>query len=370
MHFGSKEYLSRCVDFFIKQAILARNPKELCNYYPINIHVDLTDDCNLSCIHCHDHSVIKNHAYIDWSTFKNAVLQIKEIDAGITFGNKGEPFLHPEASQMIRYAKKEGIFTNIITNATLLGQSTIDNIVESRVERVVFSLDTAVPEVYERSRNGARYKNTFLNVMRLLKKNLENGSPVFINISCVAHKTVFNTLEETKKYFSRFPVDNIFISPLHSQFGLTKIEEETIFIREKKNKEDINNHPICMNGFDRMFIYPDGRVSLCDNEIFGLYTLGNVNLTTLKDMWNNESARIYRRSLIQRNYSLIERNGKLCSICDFKWIKNTDNHPQYVKELLSEEIARNDEFIKDLTKRHSSKKYEAVLEEIKRLEKL
>lgn len=369
MRFGSKEYLKRYVGFLVKQYALANNPAEVCDYFPINVHLDISDDCNLRCIHCHDHRIVKRYGNIDWGTFKNAITQIKDIGSAVTFGNKGEPFLHPDAPRMIKYAKKAGLFVNIITNGTLFNDHIAKALVEAKVDRLVISLDSSSPDVYEKSRVGAKYKKTFLGLMQLLKANYEKKSPMFVYISCVAHKIVLKSLEKSRKYFLRLPIDSFFISPLHSQFGMTKIEKETMFVSKCKGKVKAKDHPICMNGFNRMFIYPNGNVGLCDNEILGLYTVGNVNRGKLRDMWNNKAARLYRKALIERDYSLIEKNGKLCSVCDFKWIQNTENCTADIINVLSNEIAENDEFLKDLSKRHAGEKYNFVLNEIKRLKR-
>ena len=68
----------------------------------------------------------------------------------------------------------------------------------------------------------------------------------------------------------------------------------------------------CFYPFQQLVIRPNGKVSLCCNDALGVYTMGDCNKQTLNEIWNSESYREVRRSLMKNG-----RVGlKLCDRCD------------------------------------------------------
>ena len=68
----------------------------------------------------------------------------------------------------------------------------------------------------------------------------------------------------------------------------------------------------CSLMFRQMVIRPDGIASQCCNDAWGITTMGDVNKNTLVEIWNNDTYRELRESMIQMD----RHNIKTCKLCD------------------------------------------------------
>jgi len=78
---------------------------------PIILQAELTNDCNLNCKICMRRYLDREIGYMSFENFKKLPLnKFKEI----AFHGWGEPLLHPQLFDMIRFAKSIGIKTSLI----------------------------------------------------------------------------------------------------------------------------------------------------------------------------------------------------------------------------------------------------------------
>src|SRR5687768_2676835 len=69
----------------------------------------------------------------------------------------GEPMMHPRLFDMIAYAVGKGIRVTSTSNLTLLSQRRAEQCVHSGLAELNISVDSAIPEIYERIRVGSRF---------------------------------------------------------------------------------------------------------------------------------------------------------------------------------------------------------------------
>lgn len=79
-----------------------------------------TTRCNLSCTHCLG-NFTQNGVDISVSDFKFALDQLKGVTPAIILSG-GEPFLHPEITELIALALNKKFLVTVTTNGTLIGQ--------------------------------------------------------------------------------------------------------------------------------------------------------------------------------------------------------------------------------------------------------
>ncbi len=89
--------------------------------YPVIAQVEPSNVCNLECALCLTTSI--NHerkaALLSLETFKKFIDEVGDYLLLIIFWNWGEPFLNPEATDMIRYATDKGILIHSSTNGNV-----------------------------------------------------------------------------------------------------------------------------------------------------------------------------------------------------------------------------------------------------------
>ena len=137
---------------------LLRGKPELPEYPPI-LQIEPTGTCNLRCPQkaC-DQRLIRKHRRKMFMTFDEFCALMDEAGPHtetINFFNFGEPFLHRDAISMIAYAKKVNPRTFILSDTNGHFFQTRERqqaIVESGIDRLVFSVDGATQRSYEKYR--------------------------------------------------------------------------------------------------------------------------------------------------------------------------------------------------------------------------
>ena len=123
--------------------------------FPIRLNIEPTNYCNLSCSMC-PRELNRPFGYMEFNLFK------KIIDESILYGKRliitltkdGEPLLHPELPQMIKYAKdkKAAYKINFYTNGILLTETKSEEIIKSGLDTMHISIDAFTKETYKKSK--------------------------------------------------------------------------------------------------------------------------------------------------------------------------------------------------------------------------
>ena len=178
----------------------AANRFEVVTEYPLFIHFDIRQNCNLMCVHClHRYPVRLKGFYkgsLSWNGYKRVVLESEEHNCpSITICGLSEPLLMPDFEEYIKYAHNHGFIDIMInTNATLLTEERAKSILDCGLTRLRFSIDAASPETYAKIR-GSGYRKIIKNIEGFLelKEKMGYKLPVtganFCELSLNEHET-------------------------------------------------------------------------------------------------------------------------------------------------------------------------------------
>ncbi|MCE5275253.1 MAG: radical SAM protein [Deltaproteobacteria bacterium] len=88
---------------------------------PISLNLDLTTACNFSCPHCVDSRLLNTGDYLDLDTIKRSIetLQKNGLRSVIIIGG-GEPTIHKNFEDIVRFIRDRGIQVGIVTNGSRL----------------------------------------------------------------------------------------------------------------------------------------------------------------------------------------------------------------------------------------------------------
>ena len=115
--------------------------------YPPNINIEITSMCNLRCIMCYqsDKSFSnKSKGYMghmEMDVFKKIIDELHQNVEALTFASRGEPTLHPKIDEMLKYCEGKFLGLKLNTNATLLTEKKIHNLLSSDLQSLVLSID-------------------------------------------------------------------------------------------------------------------------------------------------------------------------------------------------------------------------------------
>lgn len=113
------------------------------------LFIELTTACNLKCLHCGYKDT--KATFIETEYVKKVIDQCIPKGLTMVMFTGGEPTLHPELMQMLKYCKERGIMTKLTTNGYHLYQLA-ELLHASYLDQVVISIDACEPQTYEKIR--------------------------------------------------------------------------------------------------------------------------------------------------------------------------------------------------------------------------
>jgi len=144
---------------------------------PVNLTWEVTQACNLKCLHCLSSSGHPATGELTTSEALDLVDQIHAIRVfQVNFGG-GEPFMRPDFDRILEACHERGIMTCISTNGTLLNKELIEKLAASRLVAIQVSIDGANRETCD----AIRGEGTFDSAIEALKLLAPTTIPTSMN---------------------------------------------------------------------------------------------------------------------------------------------------------------------------------------------
>jgi MoaA/NifB/PqqE/SkfB family radical SAM enzyme len=264
---------------------------------PEIVQIESTNICNAKCVFCPRDEMHRRQGVMSWDLFRKIVDECAEL--GITHvrvHNYGEPFIDRRLVDKVRYAKQKGIQeVGMISNGSLITDAVARGMIEAGLDAINISVDASGKEVFESTRLGLKYDKVIANIERLVRIRAESGRrrPKLI-LSFVRQNNSVD--EQAFIEHWRAIADKIHITDLHNWAGTL-------------NRESDVNYP-CYRPWLTFTVLWDGRVSLCCADFDGRHILGDLNSSTIKDIWNAEP-------YVETRRAHLESGGPdICRSCD------------------------------------------------------
>jgi len=197
---------------------------------PLYVVFDVTNKCNLKCIHCYS-------SKYDKELTKNDLFHIIDMlyrnGAGIIDFGGGEPLLRDDIFEILSYSKKIGLYTSISTNGTLLDKDCVKRLKSINIDHVCISLDGANSETHDHIRNK---KGTFEKAIIGIKNCLNAG--INTQISTVIMKNNIDELDEIHKLLTSLKVDGWYVYDFIPAGRGEKLQYEVI---DSKKRQQLLN---------------------------------------------------------------------------------------------------------------------------------
>jgi len=298
------------------------NPKHhVISDFPLYINAEATGNCNLMCVGCFRFSrKTEGRGYMNFNLFK------KIVDEGKEYGLKainpswlGESFLHPQIIEMINYAKSQDILDVVIdTNGTLINEEMSKKIIDSGLDRVVFSIDVATESEYNRVKCGSDFKEVNENINYLIDLKNKRGLRKPIVTVQVWDKGQNKDELMAFIYHWKNKADKIRVSNYH-------------YPDSKPNEKDKAKQEgkifACPQLWQRLVVGWNGIVYPCLGDNACREPLGNLEETRIYDIWHGEKL----TSLREKHKELKANELEMCLHCDLNKIPAIANN--YGKEM-------------------------------------
>ena len=292
---------------------------------PIHGSIELTNKCNLKCIHCYLESSPKDeNSY--WPNLKKYFRDI--IKEGCLFLQLtgGEVLMRPDFKKIYLYIRKNGLIPTIMTNATLVNNDLVQIFKEYPPYYIKVSLYGSNSLYHDRITG---VKGSFDKSLSNIRKLKKEGIRIWIN--AIILKKNFADLAGIKKLIQKIeapaslypfliPTLNGNPGPLKHQLNaqeclkVLKYNKKILPARDRQNKNNqsfLENIFPCNAGKNSFHIDNQGKLFICKIERSVGFSLSKM---PFKNAWEKlESTRIQKLRLPSSCLSCKLKND--CQIC-------------------------------------------------------
>ncbi len=341
-----------------KQVYLAsRYPQTTINYlydkicyrhkptpFPRLVNCFITEACNFNCPMCHvKESRKENMSLLFFNDLKRVFIESAHFFPSFQLTG-GEPLLHPELMEMIRFLQEKQMVKGIVTNGLILEEKA-EELVNAGLDFLAISLDG--PDEKTQYLRGY-VKGSFAKIIKGVKKVIEarrNKTFPNIRLATVVSDNNLHNFEKVLEVAEELGVDQWSLSHFFYFPKEMKTMQET-FAKKFKMGKDIWGEPlnkgdeffnkkqreiikdkyrkileyqqsgrskirisfqpevniekyylgcfpsqksICTSPYNQIFIRGNGNVEMCQG-----YILGNIKKDNIKNIWHNEKAKHFR----------------------------------------------------------------------------
>lgn len=277
---------------------------------PVVFQVELTNNCPMTCQMCpRTHAMTRPLGNMSFSVYEKLIDDASKSTSKLFLHHFGDSLMHPDIGKFIGHGVKRGIMTYLSANPVLLTSDRIAALVDNRLDRLVLSLDGLTDITSEKVR-GRAAKNVGLAERRideLLEYRRTSGTTKpFITLQFVRQKqNVHETEDWVRKWKAREGIDRVRVKTYSTWNG----GEEQIQELQLEPRRD--SSVVCMRPWTSVTVLWDGRVVPCCFDYDGLMTLGNLDESSLQEIWRGEPLARLRR---QHRDGDLEK-VKLCVNC-------------------------------------------------------
>jgi len=282
--------------------------------FPEAFSIETVNICNAKCWFCPQPDHIRKKGYMNFETYKKLIDEIsinhKNVKSIALFMD-GEPTLHKELIIFLKYAKEKKIKNIYLSsNMEFFNEKLINQIFEHKLagtlKYVIASLDGVSETTHQKNRIGVNTKKAYDNTNLLLKKRKEN----YAIYPWVFPRMLLNeTNKHEEKDFFRYwkdKSDKVLTTFMHNWGG--QIDDTLIH----QNKDPFSS--VCYFPFSQCFVQLDGTVRICCLDVNGKEIFGNINNSSIKEIWNNSDFTELRKNLLSNDKKKLP---EICRECTY-----------------------------------------------------
>jgi radical SAM protein with 4Fe4S-binding SPASM domain len=291
-------------------------------YRPVNFQISVEGYCNLKCTMCPRRDPKFKDNEMPYTTFTRVMKKVPFIKE-VELTGLGEPLLHKDLFRMIEYARKRKIRTVVTSNATLFTDRNIERILESGLNVLHVSIDSADPEVFRMIRVGTTLEKVTTNLKRLIERRNAVGSKLRVVVNSILMTRSYRQVEDMVKLGASAGVDEITFSDMQYSFDVgistraeslrcasdaEKEEMQKLFqkadslakeLRIKISLPRLDQPKVrrnCKQPWTAMVLDEKGQVRPCCAIHF--VSFGDLSKENFSDVWNNSNFTTFRERLL------------------------------------------------------------------------
>lgn len=312
--------------------------------FPSQILMDITEVCNLACIHCPHPSFVQSEHYagrhMDPALNEKMIEEVRLHGKGktqyIRYSSNGEPLVHPEGYNMIESAVKySGVYVTLTTNGKIMNERRTQRLLEAGVHMIDISIDAFKPETYAKIRVKGNLDVTRENVLRLLRWIKESKSGTKVVVSFVEQPQNVAEAADFERFWQDQGVDSVVIRRLHTHSGAVP----KLNVIHNKNLRNIVRRP-CLYPWERITINARGELAFCPTDWIHGSHIADYRKTSIHTEWQSEFYTALRDAHLKNSYA----NHAFCGNCPdwaaTRWPHEGRSYADMVNEFATHETLK------------------------------
>ena len=306
--------------------------------FPMMLVLSFVYPCNAECPHCpYTNSNIRD-SYKDVPNMPERIFKLIADESGphgayLRISGGGEPMLHPQATELLVYAKKVGCKIGLITNGSAFTERNSRALLAAGVDMIEFSVDACDEQTYSVVRKGLKWDRLLRNARRMLAIRDQIKSKSKIIASGVNQQGV--DIDAVERFWREdVGVDN-FIKRKFLTWGTnTSLTAD----RSADPAPYLNTDEVpCPFIFERLNIDIRGNVIVCGYDIAANTSMGMVGLQTIGEIWHGDGFRFYR----EKHLAGRGKDISMCRTCpDWQYRSWNHNYWKVVKDAEQNRVAK------------------------------
>ncbi|MDD6467707.1 MAG: radical SAM/SPASM domain-containing protein [Erysipelotrichaceae bacterium] len=269
-----------------------------------HIYVEITNQCQLNCSFCPKSK--REIQWMQWEQFQMIVQQIVPFTDMIYLHVMGEPLLHPQVIEMIRYANQRGLMVGITTNGLMLPKL-VDQFHDMQIKRWNLSLHSYYDQ------NNQCMEQLPKTVEAVDQMMMQLSTTVFYRLWDMDHPQAKTIAEYLKNHYQNPTIELTDTDPngiaLKHRVRL-QFEHKFTWPIDATQQDETG---FCQGLRSHVAILVNGDVVPCclDNE--GTICLGNCFTTPFEEILHQPLAKAIYQGFSERKVV-----HPLCSACSYK----------------------------------------------------
>lgn len=312
--------------------------------FPSQILMDITEVCNLACIHCPHPTFFKSEHYggrhLDQALNEKMIEEVRQHGQGrtqyIRYASNGEPLVHPQGYDMIQAAvEHSGVYVTLTTNGKIMNEKRTQKLLDAGVHMIDISIDAYSPETYAKVRVKGDLNVTRENVLRLIRWVAESKANTKVVVSFVEQSLNAHETADFERYWKDAGADYVVIRRLHSCSGAMS---ELAQVRHSES-DALPRRP-CLYPWERVVINARGDLAFCPSDwVHGSY-VADYRATTIQAEWQGPFYQALRQAHLSNDFHGHAFCGQCPDWAATRWPHEGRSYADMVREFIDMEEVR------------------------------
>ncbi len=276
---------------------------------PANYFIDPINICNLRCPLCPTGRGVlaRSPGRMEVSLLKQIIDEIAPWAYRVELYNWGEPLLHPDIIEIIRYASQQRVTVGLSSNLNRMDAEMARGLVESGLTQLIVSIDGTTQEAYSAYRRNGRLEVALKNLEMLLeaRRKLNSHEPFIIWRMLVGRHNE-HEVNAVREMAHQMGVDGFMTGVLYVDTEDANQVEQWLPVDPAYSHYDYNSGRLanswhCHDLWESMVINWDGGVAPCCWLHDAQLDFANLSGQSVREAWNNANYTSARRVIGKRD---------------------------------------------------------------------